>query len=75
MKKNMKLAFAAFALLAFTACGTDNNTATESDTSSMPTDASMGDDISLDMEEDTTVVLQDTTVKDGVVDEIPEEQP
>ncbi|WP_187264525.1 hypothetical protein [Pontibacter beigongshangensis] len=75
MKKNIKLAFAAFALFAFTACGNDNNTATESDTSSMPADADMGDDLSIDMDEDTTVVVQDTTVNDGVADEIPEEQP
>lgn len=71
MKKTIKLAFAAFALFAFTACGTENNTATETDTvDEVETDV----DMDTDMDADTTTV-QDTTVNDGVADEIPEEKP
>lgn len=71
MKKTIKLASAAFAFLAFTACGTDNNTATETDrVDEVETDI----DTNMDMDTDTTTV-QDTTVNDGVVDQIPEEKP
>lgn len=72
MKKIWKFAFAAFAVVAFTACGTDNNTTTESDTVET-TDETV--DTDMDMDEDTTIVVEDTTVNDGVADEIEEEQP
>lgn len=72
MKKIWKFAFAAFAVVAFTACGTDNNTTTESDTVET-TDETV--DTDMDMDEDTTIVVEDTTVNDGVADEIKEEQP
>ncbi|WP_242923811.1 hypothetical protein [Pontibacter liquoris] len=73
MKKTWKLAFAAFAVFAFTACGTDNNNATESDTmeSTDQVDTTTTDS---NMDSDTTVV-QDSTVNDGVIDNIKEEQP
>ena len=64
MKNAIKLTFAAFAMLAFTACGTENNTATETETTETDTE----------LKTDTTTV-QDTTVNDGVVDEMKEEQP
>ncbi|MCC9136876.1 hypothetical protein ACFSKU_09760 [Pontibacter silvestris] len=73
MKKTIKLAFAAFAFVAFTACGNQEgaSTATEAETETMPTDASMGDDVGVDLESDTdTTTVQDTTVNDGVVDEM-----
>lgn len=76
MKKTIKLAFAAFAFVAFTACGNQENstTATEPETDTMPTDANMGDNVGVDMESDTdTTSLQDTTVNDGVVDEMPQQ--
>jgi UDP-glucose 6-dehydrogenase len=73
MKKIWKFAFAAFAVFAFTACGTDNNTTTESDT--METTDEVETDMDTDLDEDTTIVVEDTTVDDGVADEIKEEQP
>ena len=71
MKKTIKLAFAAFTFFAFTACGTESNTATETETV---------DEVETEMETETevetdTTTVQDTTVNDGVEDEIPEEQP
>ncbi len=72
MKETIKLAFAAFALLAFTACGgSETNTATESETTEQS-----GTEMETDMGSETdTTSVQDTTVNDGVADEIPEEQP
>ncbi|MBC5994838.1 hypothetical protein [Pontibacter cellulosilyticus] len=72
MKKTWKLAFAAFALVAFTACNGDENTTTESE--SVETTDELETDLETENEEDT-VILQDTTVEDGVADEIEEEQP
>lgn len=72
MKKIWKLAFAAFAFVAFTACNSDSNTTTESE--NVETTDELETDLETDMEEDT-VILQDTTVDDGVADEIQEEQP
>ena len=72
MKKTWKLAFAAFALVAFTACNGDNDTTTESE--NMETTDELETDLETDMEEDT-VMVQDTTIDDGVADEIQEEQP
>lgn len=72
MKKTWKLAFAAFALVAFTACNGDENTTTESE--NIETTDELETDLESDMEDDT-VILQDTTVEDGVADEIEEEQP
>ncbi|WP_242929546.1 hypothetical protein [Pontibacter vulgaris] len=69
MKNTIKLAFAAFALFAFTACGNETNTATESETTDQ-----VETDMDTEMDTDTTTV-QDTTVNDGVADEIKEEQP
>ena len=70
MKKTIKLAFAAFAFLAFTACGSDNNTATENDTTVDEVETNLGTDMNTD-----TTPVQDTTVHDGVTDQIPEEKP
>ncbi|SFU87038.1 hypothetical protein [Pontibacter akesuensis] len=72
MKKTWKLAFAAFALFAFTACGGEENTTTETEAvegveSEMETE--------MNMETEDTTVLEDTTVNDGVADDIEEEQP
>ena len=76
MKKNIKLAFAAFALVAFTACGNDSDTATDT-TETVETDMDMDMDMDMetDLESDTTIVVEDTTVTDGIADEIKEEQP
>lgn len=73
MKKIWKLAFAAFAIFAFTACGTEDNTATESETIETTDEVDM--ETEMDIEEDTTITVEDTTVNDGVADEIEEEQP
>ncbi|PVY37161.1 hypothetical protein [Pontibacter virosus] len=74
MKKTIKFAFAAFAFFAFTACGIDNNTATENDRIDEVETSDIDVDADMDMETDTTSVM-DTTVNDGVADEIPEERP
>lgn len=76
MKNIWKPAVAAFALLAFTACDNNDNRATESET--METEeVDMNTDMEMqnDLEEDTTVVVQDEPVNDGVADEIQEEKP
>ena len=74
MKKTMKLAFAAFALVAFTACGNENTSATEAETTTpMETDMDSEMDMGSDLESDTTTV-QDTTVNDGLGDRVPEEE-
>ncbi|WP_299825936.1 hypothetical protein [uncultured Pontibacter sp.] len=72
MKKIWKLAFAAFAFVAFTACDGNSNTTTESE--NVETTDELNTDLETDMEQDT-VMLQDTTVNDGVADDIQEEQP
>ena len=72
MKKTLRLAFAAFAVVAFTACGTDTNNATDTDVIESTDQVESNMDTAIDT--DTTIV-QDTTVNDGVVDEIQEEQP
>jgi len=74
MKKTWKLAFAAFAVVAFTACGTDANNTTDTDAIESTDQVESDMDMDTDMDTDTTVV-QDTTVNDGVVDDIQEEQP
>lgn len=74
MKKTWKLAFAAFAVVAFTACGTDTNDATDTDVIESTDQVESDMDMDTNMDMDTTVV-QDTTVNDGVVDDIQEEQP
>lgn len=71
MKKTWKLAFAAFAVVAFTACGND---ATDTDVIESTDQVESDMDMDTNMDMDTTVV-QDTTVNDGVVDDIQEEQP
>jgi hypothetical protein len=74
MKKNLKLAFAAFALLAFTACGNDNAGTTEAEGTDA-TESTVDTDMDTNLDEDTTIVVQDTTVDDGVADDLKEEQP
>ena len=71
MKNTWKLAFAAFALFAFTACGSEENAATESEV----VETTEGFESDMNMETEDTTVLEDTTVNDGVADEIQEEQP
>jgi len=73
MKKNWKLAVAAVACFAFTACADQNNAATETETIEADEPA-MEQDLNTAPEADTAMI-EDTTVNDGVVDEIPEEQP
>lgn len=72
MKNIWKSAIAAFALFAFAACDNSENRATESETME-------GEEVEMDMqndlEEDNTLIVEDSTVNDGVGDEIPEEQP
>lgn len=68
MKKIWKSAFVVLALAAFTACGGNENTTETETTEQVETDTEM------DMEVDTTTV-QDTTINDGVADEIEEETP
>lgn len=75
MKKIWKFAFAAFAVFAFTACGTDNNTTTESETIETTDELETDMETDMEMDEDTTIMVEDTTVNDGVADEIQEEQP
>ncbi|MCC9168056.1 hypothetical protein [Pontibacter harenae] len=74
MKKTIKLAFAAFAFVAFTACGSENNSATEAETTT-PMENEMDSDMNMgnDLENDTTTV-QDTTVNDGLGDSVPEQE-
>ena len=70
MKKTWKLAFAAFAMFAFTACSNeDTTTATESE------NIETTEDVEMDLETEDTTVLEDTTVNDGITDGIQEEQP
>lgn len=72
MKNIWKSAFAAFALFAFAACDNGDNRATESETmETEEMDMNMGNDL----EEDNTLIFEDSTVNDGVTDDIPEEQP
>ncbi|HEY4651014.1 MAG TPA: hypothetical protein VIG72_06345 [Pontibacter sp.] len=71
MKKIWKSAFVVFALTAFTACGGSENTTETETTEQVDTETDMNSD--MDMETDTTTV-QDTTVNDGVVDEVPPAQ-
>jgi len=75
MKNTWKLAFAAFTMFAFTACsGGEGNTTTESE--NIETTDQVETDMETDMDmTDTTTTLEDTTVNDGVVDDIQEEQP
>jgi hypothetical protein len=72
MKKTLKLAFAAFAFVAFTACTDNKEIDTESE--NVETTDELESDFETDMNQDT-VMLQDGTVNDGVADEIKEEQP
>ncbi|MBB6611534.1 hypothetical protein H7F15_10840 [Pontibacter sp. Tf4] len=72
MKNLWKSAFVVFALTAFTACGDGNNTTETETTEQVDTDMNM--DTDMDMDTDTTTV-QDTTVNDGVADDINEEMP
>ncbi|WP_299756172.1 hypothetical protein [uncultured Pontibacter sp.] len=75
MKKIWKFVFAAFAAFAFTACGTDNNTTTESETYETTDEVGTDMETDMNMDEDTTIMVEDTTVNDGVADDIQEEQP
>lgn len=72
MKKTWKLAFAAFAFVAFTAC--NNNKEIETESENIETTDELETDLETDMNQDT-VMLQDEPVNDGVADEIKEEQP
>lgn len=75
MKNTWKLAFAAFTMFAFTACsGGEENATTESE------NIETTDQIESDMETDMnatedTAVLEDSTVEDGVADDMQEETP
>lgn len=73
MKNIWKSAFAAFALFAFTACDSNENTTTESET--IETEEIDNMDMENELVEDSTIIVEDTPVNDGVADEIPEEQP
>ena len=72
MKKTWKLAFAAFALIAFTAC--DNNKEIETESENIETTDELETDLETDMNQDT-VMLQDGVINNGAVDQIEEEQP
>jgi hypothetical protein len=72
MKKIWKSALIVFALTAFTACGGSDNTTETDTTEQVDTDTDM--DMDTDTDVDTTTV-QDTTVNDGVADDIQEEVP
>jgi hypothetical protein len=72
MKNIWRTAMAAFALFAFAACDTNENSATESETIETE-EVEM--DLENDFEEDNTLIVEDTIINDGVADEIPEEQP
>ncbi|MCJ8167625.1 hypothetical protein MKJ04_22470 [Pontibacter sp. E15-1] len=73
MKHTLKLAFAAVSLLAFSACSNGNDSAaTESE------HIESTDQIETDMETDmmdTTTTPLDTTMQDGSMNDIQEEQP
>ena len=79
MKNTWKLAFAAFTMFAFTACSSgEDNMTTESENieTTDQIEADMETDLETDMDAtDETTVLEDTTVDDGVADEIQEETP
>lgn len=79
MKNTWKLAFAAFTMFAFTACSSgEENMTTESENieTTDQIEADMETDLETDMDAtDETTVLEDTTVDDGVADEIQEETP
>lgn len=75
MKNTWKLAFAAFTMFAFTACSSEENAATESENIETTDQIETDMETDMDMAEDTTVVVEDTTVDDGVADEIQEETP
>ena len=79
MKNTWKLAFAAFTMFAFTACSSgEDNMTTESENieTTDQIEADMETDLDTDMDAtDETTVLEDTTVDDGVADEIQEETP
>lgn len=79
MKNTWKLAFAAFTMFAFTACSSgEENMTTESENieTTDQIEADMETDLDTDMDAtDETTVLEDTTVDDGVADEIQEETP
>ncbi|MFD2512821.1 hypothetical protein ACFSRY_02975 [Pontibacter locisalis] len=74
MKQTWKLAFAAFALFAFTACGNEDNSVTESENIETTDELETEMEIETEVQEDT-VMVEDNTVEDGVADEIEEEQP
>lgn len=75
MKNTWKLVFAAFGLLAFSACSNGENVGTTEAESIESTDQ-IETDMETDMEvTDTTTIMEDTTVNDGLIDRIEEEQP
>ena len=75
MKNTWKLAFAAFTMFAFTACSGEENATTESENMETTDQIESDMETDMDMTEDTTVTVEDTTVNDGVADDIQEEQP
>ena len=71
MKKTWKLALAAFAIFAFTACSVDEpSSGTETEEGEVPTE-----DVELDLETDDSTILEDTAGMDGAINAIEEEQP
>ena len=75
MKNTWKLAFAAFTMVAFTACSSDENATTESENIETTDQIEADLETDMDMADDTTITVEDTTVNDGVADDIQEEQP
>ena len=71
MKKNWKLAFAAFTFVAFTACNSDNENTTETENieATEEMDAELNSEIGQD-----TVMLDDATTE-GANEMIKEEEP
>ncbi len=72
MKKVLRFGFVAFAVVAFTACGTDSANTTDTDVIESTDQVESTMDATMDA--DTAVVI-DTPVTDGVVEDIQEEQP
>lgn len=75
MKKTWKLAIAASALIGFTACSNgDNNGTTESE--NIESTEQIETDMETDMNmTDSTNIMQDTTLNDGMMERMEEEQP
>ncbi|MDX5346880.1 MAG: hypothetical protein LPJ89_10760 [Hymenobacteraceae bacterium] len=75
MKNLVKFSFVAAAAFAFTFTSCDSNTAEQTEESIETTTEETINDVETAVEPTDTIVVEDTTVNDGVADEIKEETP